>query len=80
MSVCNYCNKQIHWFKINGKNKPFDDSAGTTYHQCEQFKQAHKTIEQRLLDLEERMQIDHNLLVKMISKNNGLEERLKNEV
>jgi len=69
---CKGCKKLIYILQINdGSWKAFEDAFGSTRHECEQFEQARKTTEQRFVELEEKMQIDHNLLVKMISKINN---------
>lgn len=33
-SVCRYCKTSIHWSKINGISRPFEDSIFTIPHKC----------------------------------------------
>ena len=67
-STCKFCGNQIFWCNLNGKNLPFDDQYGTQKHQCEEFKKETKSIQQQIFELREQQKIDHNLIVKLISK------------
>ena len=74
MTVCNYCPQEIFWFKINGRFKAFNDSAGTSKHVCDEFKQSRKTLEQRVTTLEEKFEGLRNLTSKILSRLSKLEE------
>jgi len=68
MNSCKFCGKQIFWMNNNGKTQPFEDQFGTQKHTCQEFKQATKLLIQQVSELREQQQIDHNLIVKLISK------------
>jgi len=67
-SICKFCGKQIFWFQLNGRNRPFEDQSGSLPHHCESFKKENITIQQKISHLQEQQQIDHNLIVTLISK------------
>jgi len=66
-STC-ICGTQLFWCKLNGKNLPFEDQYETQRHQCEEYKREKKSFQQQIVELREQQQIDHNLIVKLISK------------
>ena len=37
MSHCKYCGKEIHWHRVDGKPKAFEDKDGTVFHHCSPF-------------------------------------------
>ena len=65
---CIYCGKEIIWLPINGKKKPFDDPHGSTRHHCSEFKQNKIPLNQRVIDLEEKVEGLKNLTSKILSK------------
>lgn len=77
MNICKYCTKQIHWIKLNGESKPFDDPYGSTLHQCNQYQQQRKTLKEKISELQEQIQKNHNLIVKLIPRIADLEKRFE---
>lgn len=73
---CIYCGKEIVWLSINGQKKPFDDPHGSSRHHCGEFKQNKISLYQRVSELEDKVVSDHNLIVKLISKINKLEQKV----
>lgn len=67
MSTCGHCETKIHWHRVNGKPKIFEDKDGTILHVCTPLPDKN---------------IDHRLLANTITRVSELEtslEQLKNE-
>ncbi len=67
MSRCSPCGKEIHWRRVNGKPKIFEDKDGTIRHVCNPLPDKNN---------------DHKLLANTITRVSELEtslEQLKNE-
>ena len=76
MSHCKFCSNKIHWIQHDEKWKPYDDSAGTQPHNCEKFPKDTKIHNPTISELEDLIQRNYNLLVKVISKINDLEKKV----
>jgi len=75
MSNCKFCSAEIFWILINGIWRPFEDRAGRTPHKCTMYENTKSTIQKQILELVERIQIEHNLTLKLISIVHDLEKR-----
>ena len=75
MSSCKACKREIYWIDINGKPKPFDDISGYQPHKCAEWENQKQSIQQQIAEIREQQQIDHNLIVKLISKIENSDKR-----
>ena len=75
MNNCIYFNVKIFWFLINGKNIPFEDKSGSIRHNCPKFKKAKISLNQRVIDLEEKVEGLKNLTSKILAKIDTLEKQ-----
>jgi hypothetical protein len=74
LNQCKYCSREIHWINVQGKLKPFDDSCGSQIHTCQGFLESRKSLEQRVFELEEKLQVTYDLVSKLIPRLQSLEK------
>ena len=75
MNSCKACNREIFWINVNGKPKPFEDSSGLQAHKCPEWDNQNRSVQQQIAFLREQQQIDHTLIVKLISKIENSDKR-----
>ena len=78
--ICKFCFQKIYWHLINKEWKPFDDSTRIQPHKCGKLSKEAKPQDLTISELEDLVQRNYNLLVKVISKINDLERKVNNEV
>ena len=75
MNPCKFCSQSIHWINSNGKWLPFEDSSGSQLHKCVEWKNQKQSMQLQISELREQQQIDHHLIVKLISKIGNSDKR-----
>ena len=74
LSFCYYCKKTIHYVSLNGIRRPFEDPYGWFVHNCKERKDGRITFMAHISKLHERIDTEHKLIVKVISKIHDLEK------
>jgi len=72
---CFYCKNQIHWLYFDGKSRAFNDSLGSFRHTCDEFKNYRQSLQKQILDLKDTVEGLKNLIPKILSKIDKLENR-----